>query len=877
MAGPRFQGELVEDTTSSSPRFGGGELVKDAAPISEPVAGEPKTYTMFSAPPDPKDVSKGYEEALKGTASGVGQTYTGIGELFPGEAGATAARMTQQLKDFGSPEAQFAGGLVAPLPLAKLLRGGKITQDAQELLTRGKQAFESAKTGMLAGGIYGVAAPTGIEDTLERYKEKGFTALKSIPFGGLLGGVLGGMTATSIKSAADVARDYVREFVKRGFKGGESIEGLAATSDVATREIQRLTNELNSIQILKPDQITAKGEAAAQVRIDNLNRQLNTENEKIFNLAQQQANALRQQGGAEAEKAAKDVLAAAQAQINKSKQQVAIINEKAQNRINAVNSGIQKLGKEKELTDIFTPVQETSIAKQAAFIKERDQLDKVLRDNQKKIVEANQAKGLQLENMPAYSEIEKLTRPFDPGTSPDIVKTTDPGVLSFFKRIRDSVINRQYELTEEQAKTARGLGYNVKENQGKFYRTFKSSFEAADDARRFVGEVFRNPPEGYGAVKGIKQQNMYDLLSRLQQEYVGATGQKALQKNWSDAARNLEQFETKAGRTLTAIEEGTSYTAKAPGELGNVFFANRSGVQNLIDITGDAALVKRTAGEYLVNQFRGQNASTVRNWLNQPKNRDWLSHPSLAEVKSQAEQYANTLSSAERAQRAQMELSKAPIKVEGKRLPTTEAERIAQEQAEKARTTTATTFEKQATSTLESAQKQAEEAQQAAKSREPGITKEETRRAKEQNLAAQQQADNLKLQLDSVKGEANQLFKTAQANNATRTSYDRLRKFGNLVDQAEQEAARTGVPATIYSYSNLITEMKRFLTEQAKTGAIPENLLLRESQKIDQINALMARDKKIELLKEELQVLGGQLGTANLRGALRTGASILSR
>lgn len=838
---------------------------------------KPRTYSMFSPQPDPKEEAAGYGEALKGATSGAAQTFTGLGELLPGQAGATSARMTQLLKGFGSPEAQTAGQLVTPLPLAKLLRGGKIAQEAPELLTRGKQALEAAKTGMTAGGIYGLAAPTGIEDTLERYKEKGISALVGVPTGGLLGGVFGAITATPTKSAADVARDYVREFVRRGFKGGESIEGLAATSDAVNKEIQRLTNELNSIQILKPEQITAKGEAAAQVRIDNLNRQLNIENEKILSLAQQKADALRQQGGAEAEKAAKEILAAAQAQINKSKQQAATINEKAQNRINAANSGIQKLGKEKELTDIFTPAQEASIAKQSAFINERDKLDKVLRDNQKKIVEANQAKGIQLENMPAYGEIEKLTRPFDPATSPDIVKTTDPGVLSFYKRIRDSVINKQYELTEEQAKIARGLGYAVKEQGGKFYRTFKSSFEAADDARRFVGEVFRNPPEGYGAVKGIKQQNMYELLSRLQQEYVGATEQKALQKNWSDAARNLEQFETKAGRTLTEIEEGTSHTTKAPGELGNVFFTNRSGVQNLIDITGDAALVKRTAGEYLVNQFKGQNASAVRNWLNQPKNRDWLSHPALSEVRLEAEQYANKLSSAERAQRATTALSQAPIKLEGKRLPTTEAERIAQEKAEKARTTTASTFETQAKSALESAQKQAEEAQQAVKGREPGITKEETRKAKEQNLAAQQQADSLKAQLDAVKAEANQLFATAQKNNATKTSYDRLRKFGNLVDQAEQEAARTGVPSTIYSYDKLISEMKSFLTEQAKTGAIPEQLLLQESQKIDKINSLMARDKKIELLKEELRVLGGQLGTANLRGALRTGTSILSR
>ena len=121
------------------------------------------------------------------------------------------------------------------------------------------------------------------------------------------------------------------------------------------------------------------------------------------------------------------------------------------------------------------------------------------------------------------------------------------------------------------------------------------------------------------------------------------------------------------------------------------------------------------------------------------------------------------------------------------------------------------------------------------------------------------------------------MFKTAQQNSAARTSYDRLRKFGAIVDQAEQEATRTGVPADIFSYDKLIVEMKKFLSEQAKAGTIPENLLLQESKKIDQINSLLARDKKVELLKEELKVLGGQLGTANLRGALRTGAGILSR
>jgi hypothetical protein len=837
---------------------------------------EEKPFSMFN-PPDPLQEAAGYKEAVKGGLSGVAQTATGLGELLPGEPGAISARGTQALQQIGAPEAQTAGQLLTPLPLSKLLSFGKATTAVPGLLSKGKQAFEAAKTGGKAGFIYGLASPTGKEDTQERYVEKGVKGLAGIPLGGLLGGGLGYYTATPLPSASDAARRYVKEFAQKGFKGGEAIESLAVAADNSSKEIERLTNELNSIQILKPDQITAKGEAAAQVRIDNLNRQLNTENEKILNLAKQKADALRLQGGAEAEKAANEVLSAAQAQINRSKQQVATINEKTQNRVNAAKSGIQKLGKEKELTDIFTPVQEKSIEKQNAFIAERDKLDKVLRDKQKDIVAANQAKGVQLENMPAYSEIDKLTRPFDPVTSPDIVKVTDPGVLSFYKRIRDSVINKRYELTKEQADTAKSLGYNVQEEGGRYYRIFKSSFEAADDARRFVGEVFRNPPEGYGAVKGIKQQNMYDLLSRLQQEYVGATEQKALQKNWADAARNLEQFETKAGRTLTEIEEGTSHTAKPPAELGNVFFTNRSGVQNLIDITGDASLVKRTAGEYLVNQFRGQNSGAVRTWLNQPKNRDWLSHPALADIKSQAEQYANALSSAERAQRATSKLAEAPIKVEGKRLPTTQAEQQALTKAEQAKATTLAPFEAKATAEEESARKLAEQAQTAVEQRQRGIVSEEKGKVRQQNIAAQQQYEQLKTKLDAAKGEANAIFSNAQKNSSVKESYDRLRRYANVVDQATAEAERTGAAPTTYNYESLVTAMKGFLNEQAKAGIIPPDLLIKESQKLDQINALMLRDKKIELLKEELKVLGGQVGTLNLRGALRTGVGILGR
>jgi hypothetical protein len=179
------------------------------------------------------------------------------------------------------------------------------------------------------------------------------------------------------------------------------------------------------------------------------------------------------------------------------------------------------------------------------------------------------------------------------------------------------------------------------------YRVFSSSFEAADDARRFAGTVFKNPPEGYEAVRGQVQQNVYGLLKKLQEDYVGQVQRKALQDNWAQATKRLELFETKAGKSLTEIEQGTADVLKPPAELANVFFGNRTGVDRLITQTGDERLVRQTAGDYVASQLRGMNAQQATSWLGQAKNKDFLSHPSLSDLQAKAQAYVANLARAE--------------------------------------------------------------------------------------------------------------------------------------------------------------------------------------------------------------------------------------
>jgi len=442
--------------------------------------------------------------------------------------------------------------------------------------------------------------------------------------------------------------------------------------------------EKEIVEMLKKDVARLRSTAATDA--GTIESQAAFKSKQILDDATKRANEIRARARSYspsvrqlAEMDAKDILSKAQAQVQQLekqtrtqianlRQQSGKLSQRGQQNIGKAQAEIKTIGQDKPLTDVFTPVQQTTLARQKAIINERDVLDKTLRQEQAKIVAANEAKGVKLSDMDAYKQIEILTRPFDLVTSPTVRKVTDPGVLAFYKRIRDSVIDQRYELTKEQAEAASRLGFPVQQDGERFYRVFRSSFEAADDARRFAGTVFKNPPEGYEAVRGQVQQNVYGLLKKLQEDYVGQVERRALQDNWAQATKRLEQFETKAGKSLTEIEQGTADVLKPPAELGNVFFSNKTGVDRLITQTGDERLVRQTAGDFVASQLRGMNAQQASSWLNQAKNKDFLSHPSLSDLQAKAQAYVTNLARAERFGGARGKLATA-LRTEAQGLP----------------------------------------------------------------------------------------------------------------------------------------------------------------------------------------------------------------
>jgi hypothetical protein len=621
----------------------------------------PKTTIKFEDNVSDQPLSDKKEPGLleKGTEVGRQGLIGGIaGTVFP-EIAETTGKVIRKGEALPGPVGRAARYVGTGLELA----GTAMKASRPAAMATG---VVGGVTGETAGQVYESQYGPGLGAELTRLTASTLGPVPVQYLGTKTGGLLSSLISKfvpSFSTARTVGQLMEEQGVKASNLSAEQRAFIQKKLDDIRGGQSSIDAEKEIIEMLKKDVARLRSTAATDAGA--IEAQAAAQSRRILDDATKRANEIRARARSEspairqlAEIDAKDILSKAQLQVQQlekqTRTQIASLRQKSgeltqrsQQNIAKAQSEIKTVGQDKPLTDVFTPVQETTLARQKAIIKERDELDKTLRQEQARIVEANEAKGIKLSDMDAYKQIEALTRPFDPGTSPTVRKVTDPGVLAFYKRIRDSVIDQRYELNEEQAKAATRLGYPVQQEGGKFYRVFRSSFEAADDARRFAGTVFKNPPEGYEAVRGQVQQNVYGLLKKLQEDYVGQVERRALQDNWAQATKRLELFETKAGKSLTEIEQGTADVLKPPAELANVFFSNRTGVDRLIAQTGDERLVRQTAGDYVASQLRGMNAQQASSWLGQAKNRDFLSHPSLSDLQAKAQAYVANLARAE--------------------------------------------------------------------------------------------------------------------------------------------------------------------------------------------------------------------------------------
>ena len=182
------------------------------------------------------EINRTFSESGKGVISGIAQTATGLGELLPGEVGKKSAQATKELRKFGYGPSQLLGSLLVP-------------------------AAGATKAPILAGALSGALTPTGEEDTLKRYGEKGIAAIlgatpgilgKAVGYGSkLLGtakgkeavsaaeelrGTIKGLTEAEIATQAEVAQKAQADLDRISAAQRQIAERDAIAADRAARQ-----------------------------------------------------------------------------------------------------------------------------------------------------------------------------------------------------------------------------------------------------------------------------------------------------------------------------------------------------------------------------------------------------------------------------------------------------------------------------------------------------------------------------------------------------------------------------------------------------------------------------------------------------------------
>ena len=124
------------------------------------------------------------------------------------------------------------------------------------------------------------------------------------------------------------------------------------------------------------------------------------------------------------------------------------------------------IGEPREMTELGTPAKTGGVDAKQAMVDARHQMDSVLRPEQAKVVADNEANGIKFVDTPAIQElitkIEPIVKP-NVTTASATTNVTDPLTKSLYRRVYNSLISKEVELTAEEAASAKANKLPVQE------------------------------------------------------------------------------------------------------------------------------------------------------------------------------------------------------------------------------------------------------------------------------------------------------------------------------------------------------------------------------------------------------------------------------
>jgi hypothetical protein len=320
------------------------------------------------------------------------------------------------------------------------------------------------------------------------------------------------------------------------------------------------------------------------------------------------------------------------------------------------------IGKSREMTELGTTAKTAVVDAKQAMEDARHFIDSHLRPEQNKVVVGNEAKGIKFVDTPAIQEliakIEPIVKP-NVTTASATTNVTDPLTKSLYRRVYNSLISKEVDLTAEEAVSAKANKLPVQEitdpvtGKTTYKRTFDSSFQAAENLRRYLGDAFNKDTGAYGAINSNIKKDMYALLDKAQTEYVGAA-HTDLQRSYAAFTKDLKPYEeTTIGKQLTGTQGTTGIPAYTPADISKILLTgDRSKIDQIFKLAAskDRPAIKQSIADAIETAVNGKSRAAVAEMTKtgSPLS-DILEHPALKDFRPSINDYITRLGDAEQA------------------------------------------------------------------------------------------------------------------------------------------------------------------------------------------------------------------------------------
>jgi hypothetical protein len=493
----------------------------------------------------------------------------------------------------------FFGGLVAPDLMkygGKALQVSPIGQPAAGTLGRGLEVSgEALKGSRLASGISGAGLSAAEESIMQ------------------LGNVLGlpeplsyGLAATATAGAPTLASALLRNRpITRQFLGDVN----AGFKQAGQRFASRIRGDIDEFDISAQQRVIRALEDEAgrikqtgQQRANEIMGKAEAEIAQLAPGAEAQAAQIRQRARDEAAA----TLFAARQQADQRAIEIRQIENRARQATQRFEGRVpqaqQAIGRPAEMTDIGNALRQKILSVQGdAIAKRKKDYDDGKLEVAQEVAEKESRGDFVRDRADFKAILEEAKQRGGIGKAvletPQMVAAT-PQLRSFYKQLFSMLSGKSAQ----------------QEIEGKATGALNLDFNQIDEVRRLLGDSFSKPvAEGYTSLQQKAERNLYMRLSEILGNY--SPKKKDLISTYKDESQGLNIFKTAKGKKATATDAyNDSAYVTDPSQLPKAYFTSRTGVEDLIQLTGgDRNLVEQQARAFVARQLQqAKTADQVR-------------------------------------------------------------------------------------------------------------------------------------------------------------------------------------------------------------------------------------------------------------------------